>query len=101
MAGVACLWYLAVLQRQYLGIELGLSCGAEAGAIIGAWCHGLQSVQQESTQMADSSLIHSVLKDSLAQARGEGLVSDDDLETGDVDVRGTPPRSGLVFPSPS
>ncbi|KAK4702134.1 hypothetical protein P7C70_g4093, partial [Phenoliferia sp. Uapishka_3] len=40
---------------------------------------------------------HSILKDSLAQARGEGLVTDEELETGDVDVQIAGPALALFF----
>ncbi|GAA5968209.1 hypothetical protein JCM11641_003770 [Rhodosporidiobolus odoratus] len=40
---------------------------------------------------------HSILQDSLSQARGEGLLSDEDLETADVDVQVAGPALALYF----
>ncbi|GAA5958680.1 hypothetical protein JCM21900_001552 [Sporobolomyces salmonicolor] len=40
---------------------------------------------------------HGILQDSLAQARGEGLLSDDELETADVDVQVAGPALALFF----
>ncbi|GAA5848542.1 hypothetical protein JCM8547_004545 [Rhodosporidiobolus lusitaniae] len=51
-------------------------------------------------QVTDQSIItafHSITRDSLAQARGEGLLNDEDLEVGDVDVQVAGPSLALFY----
>ncbi|KAI5480950.1 6-phosphofructo-2-kinase / fructose-2,6-bisphosphatase [Pseudohyphozyma bogoriensis] len=74
-------------------------------ARIGTFGASIQLVTARRQPMATAQLtepqvvagFHSILKDSLAQARGEGLLTDEEIETGDVEVQIAGPALALFF----
>lgn len=60
----------------------------------------LQLARNMEASLAENDIIkgfHSLLKDGLSQARGEGILTDEQLEVGDIDVQLAGPALALYF----